>query len=177
MKYKLKENTEYIKIHGLQRSGTNYLTYLLKRNIGAEVLVNAGGWKHGHYCAPWVLDQEVHVVVMTKDPYSWLVSYYNYSKPNKTFSEFVRNQVVFGEDSGTPALYYAANPIQHWNNMYFHWSTIKINAKKLAMISYEALLKHPEEIIKQIARHFSITFDCEFFVDTNKTIVPQMNCQ
>ncbi len=72
-----------IKIHGLQRSGTNYLAYLINQNFDAKALVNAGGWKHGPYMAHWELGREVHVAVITKNPYAWLVSLYNYWGPKR----------------------------------------------------------------------------------------------
>jgi hypothetical protein len=38
---------KYVKIYGLQRSGTNYLKAILEKNFYCRVLQNIGGWKHG----------------------------------------------------------------------------------------------------------------------------------
>ncbi len=38
---------KYLKLYGLQRSGTNYLKYLLEQNFHVFVLQNWLGWKHG----------------------------------------------------------------------------------------------------------------------------------
>lgn len=43
---------DYIKIYGLQRSGTNYLKALLEHNFDVRVLQNIGGWKHGKVGTP-----------------------------------------------------------------------------------------------------------------------------
>jgi hypothetical protein len=146
-------------------------------------MINVGGWKHGHYCAPWCLGSEVDVVVLKKNPYSWLVSMYNYWGPKKdqpvgpdlsnvSFDTFVRGRVIFEKKAGSPFLYLAANPVQHWNNMYFHWSSIRINQKKLAIIPYEILLNNSEKVIAAIANHFRITKKPEPFIDARQVVVP-----
>lgn len=41
------EPAHFVKVQGLERSGTNYLAWLVRRNFAkAKVLVNATGWKH-----------------------------------------------------------------------------------------------------------------------------------
>jgi len=44
--------TTYLKLHGIARSGTNWLRAVLDANLMPEVrvLVNVLGWKHGY---PW----------------------------------------------------------------------------------------------------------------------------
>lgn len=185
----LKEDVEYIKIHGLQRSGTNYLTMLVNENLeNTECLVNAGGWKHGHYCAPWVLGREVHVLTIVKNPYSWLVSLYKYWSNNKhmvgpnltgvSFDQFVRNKTEFERQQGIPFLYRAANPVQFWNDMNFHWMSIRIDSKKSLMIPYEFLLENTEEVIKSIGIEFGIKTkenfnytDCKFEAGEEKPTI------
>jgi len=160
--FELQPNFEYIKIHGLQRSGTNFIAKLIDDNfIQCKSLINAGGWKHGPYCAPWTLGQEVHVVVIVKNPYSWLTSMYRYWGPHKTkpigmdlrganFSDFVQNRVVFEDGPGVPVLFRASNPVQYWNNMNFHWSSIQMNQKSLFVFQYEQILKQPEQFLRYL---------------------------
>lgn len=179
----LDPNIEYIKIHGLQRSGTNYLSHLINENFhGVKVLVNLGGWKHGHYVAPWAVGKEVHVLGIVKNPYSWLVSMFKYWGPDKTlrigpdlegitFDEFVRNRVFFERQKDIPFLYRAKNPVDHWNNMNFHWTSLRMNQKKLCMLGYEALLDNAESTTKKIGINLGLK-QKDVFVDSNNTFTP-----
>jgi len=179
----LDPKTEYIKIHGLQRSGTNYLSHLINENLeNAKVLVNLGGWKHGHYMAPWAIGREIHVLVIAKNPYSWLVSVYKYWGPNKklrigpdlagvSFDEFVRNRYYIERQKDIPYLYRCENPVQHWNNMNFHWTSIRMNQKRLFVISYESLLANPEDCIKSLGESMGLK-QKPSFVDSDRTFTP-----
>lgn len=174
--YKLKNDVEYIKIHGLQRSGTNYVQFLLNENLETEVLANIGGWKHGPYCFPWSLYQEVHIIVVVKNPYYWLFSLYNYWKEKKLgmnlencfFNQFLRSNTFFEQGKGIPCLYRASNPVQYWNNMNFHWCSIRMNTKKLLIIPYEAALENPEEIVNLISEELKINKKTNFKLTTKK---------
>jgi hypothetical protein len=165
--FQFEDNVEYIKIHGLQRSGTNYLAHLIDNNFeNTKALVNAGGWKHGCYCAPWTLGREVHVITITKNPYAWLVSLYNYWSNKKhgvgpdlrgvTFEEFLHKKIAFEKSSGAPYLLRAKNPVEHWNNMHYHWLSIVVNVKQSLIIPYEILLASPNEILDAIAQNLRL---------------------
>lgn len=162
---------EYVKIHGLQRTGTNYLAQLINDNFeNAKVLMNAGGWKHGHYCAPWSLGREVHVLTITKNPYAWLVSLYKYWRDGNTgpdlsktgFDLFLLQRAIFEEAAGTPYLLRASNPVQHWNNMNYHWLSIRMNTKQALAIPYEALLFDARGVIEQVGAAFGLKQKDEF---------------
>lgn len=163
-----------VKIYGLQRSGTNYLTYLLKENIeDVKVLVNEGGWKHGHY-----VESSAHHVIVTKNPYSWLVSVYEYwSSGNKIgpdlrgvpFGEFIHNRVYVEAQKGVPYLIRASNPVQHWNNMNFHW--LSVQTKSLFVAKYEQLLSEPQACVQRIASAFHGKLRATF-VACDKTTIP-----
>ncbi len=181
--FQLDPKIEYIKIHGLQRTATNYVSFLIDQNFtNTKSLVNAGGWKHGYYCAPWTLGQEVHVAVVVKNPYAWLVSLYDYWKtalfgPDLTdvsFEAFVRSPVVFEEAAGTPFFYRTANPVQHWNGMNFHWITLQANSKKICVVHSEALIHDAEGMVLQMAEYFGLkmAFDGPLVLDT---VVPPTN--
>lgn len=156
---------EYVKIHGLQRAGTNYLAHLINENFSdTESLMNVGGWKHGFYCAPWTLGQEVHVLTVVKNPYAWLLSLYKYWKATDigpdlshvSFDLFIRDKAVFEMQQGIPFLYRASNPVQHWNNMNFHWLSIRLNEKKCLTVPYEALLVETHGVLNAIGRDFGL---------------------
>jgi hypothetical protein len=176
-------NIEYIKIHGLQRSGTNYLSHMVNENFhNTKVLVNLGGWKHGHYVAPWAIGKEVHVIIVAKSPYAWLWSVYKYWGPDKKlrigpdltgigFDEFVRNRVFFERQRDIPFLYRARNPVDHWNNMNFHWTSLRLNNKKLYVVTYEGVLNAPERATKEIGMVLGLK-QKDVFVSSDKTFVP-----
>lgn len=169
--YVLKDKINYIKIHGLQRSGTNYISFLINNNfIDTECLINVGGWKHGHYCAPWSLGQEVHVVLVVKNPYAWLVSIYKYLKPSLSFGNFIKRPLVWGEPSGSPYLLRSCNPIQYWNDMNFHWMSVKMNNKKLCIIPYESVLRNVELSLKNISSYFDIPLNKPTLDSKNKML-------
>lgn len=179
----LQKDIEYIKIHGLQRSGTNYLSHLINENfIKTRTLVNFAGWKHGFYMAPWAMGKEIHVVGIVKNPYAWLVSVYNYWGPNRklnigpdlrgvSFNDFVRNRVVLEAQKDIPYLFRACNPVQHWNSMNFHWLSIRMNTKQSAVVTYEALLENPMLILANIGEKLGLKAT-EKFVDCNQTFTP-----
>jgi len=181
--FDLKKGVEYIKIHGLQRSGTNYLSHLINENFqNTQVLVNLGGWKHGPYMLPWAIGREAHVVGIVKNPYAWLVSVFKYWGPDKklrigpdltgiSFDEFVRNRCYLERQRDIPYLFRAENPVQHWNDMNFHWSSVRMNQKKLVMIAYEILLERPKDVITDLSKGLGIKMK-EHFVGSNETFTP-----
>ena len=64
-----------VKVHGLLRTGTNYVSALLGENLDVWVLgPEKGGWKHG----PIEQADDVSVVVVVKNPYTWLESFYQW---------------------------------------------------------------------------------------------------
>ena len=170
--FELNSDTNYIKIHGLQRTATNYVAYLIDQNFeSTKVLVNIGGWKHGQYCAPWTLGEEVNILVVTKNPYAWLVSMFNYLKPPYDFSKFIRSEIVLGESNGSPYFLRACNPIQHWNNMNFHWMTLRTNTKKLCLLPHEDLIKDTEGMMKSLGKCFDIK-QKEIFTNSKNIVEP-----
>lgn len=166
--FEMDPKTEYIKIFGLQRSGTNYLSHLINENFeNTKAMVNVGGWKHGYYAVPWAVGKELHIAAITKSPYAWLVSMYNYWGPKRkknigpdmrgvSFDHFVRNKAIFEKQRDIPFLIRAENPVQHWNDMNFHWSSIRMNGKKLCFVTYEAVLQDSNAILEAISTNLEI---------------------
>lgn len=175
--------TKLIKIHGLQRSGTNYIAHMLNENfIDVRCLINLAGWKHGFYCIPWQ-GKEVDVVVIAKSPYSWLASVYNYWKPPKklnigpnlndvSFDEFCHSKALFELQAGIPFLYRASNPIQYWNNLNYHWCTIRLNDHKLIVVNYESLLYDPKGTLSEISNSLNLKPKNDDFIEINHDFVP-----
>jgi len=79
-----------IKIWGLQRSGTNYITELIKINYSHEVLTNNPVWKH---CHPRICKGIDKHVAMVKDPYAWLYSYLRYAAIKEVNENIVKTEI------------------------------------------------------------------------------------
>lgn len=161
----MESGKKQIKLHGLQRSGTNYVNALLSNSLhNIDILVNRAGWKHGPYCAPWSLGYEVDVIVVAKNPYSWLVSLYKYWRSTNVgmdlsgveFDQFVRNRAIFEEQQGAPVLYRAVNPVQHWNNMHFHWLSIRMQRKRTLIVPYELSMTRPSMVVEMVAEELGL---------------------
>ncbi|MDQ3623176.1 MAG: hypothetical protein M3463_11895 [Verrucomicrobiota bacterium] len=145
----------YVKQYGLPRSGTNYLCYLLRRNYELRVLVNETGWKHGMISTPAEWRGKLLYLVTAKNPYSWLVSMHRFARKHPMmrrdvpFAEFLREPFVFrgraidGDNPQTLAMR-AANPVQFWNDMLFHWLEFLEVDGRGALLRYEDLLRDPE---------------------------------
>jgi hypothetical protein len=178
----LDRNIEYIKIYGLQRSGTNFISHLINENFPtAKALVNLGGWKHGHYFVPWAMGEELHCLTIVKNPYAWLV--YNYWGPHRKmnmgpelqgvpFEDFVKHKIFIEKQKHVPFLFRAINPVQHWNDMNFHWMSVRMNAKCMFVLPYEMTLSQPENVIKHISQKFNIKPIEKSVVSADKTFMP-----
>jgi hypothetical protein len=152
-----------IKIHGLLRSGTNYLETLLRRNFYVECLAPwEHGWKHG----PCEYSKTGRYLFLVKDPYAWLVSFRNWERlHNRTrtagLAEFAREAVTH------PRLAKAwdvSTPIQAWNRTLSGWRAVDGKANTL-FIRYEDLLRDLEAQLERVRRHFGLMMRRREFVD------------
>ena len=89
-----------------------------------------------------------------------------------SFDNFVRNKAIFELQRDIPYLFRASNPIQHWNNMYFHWMTVRMNAKNVCFIKYEELLSNPESTVDKIGQTFGLQRKSGTFVDSKNDFAP-----
>ena len=165
---------EQLSQFGLQRSGANFTHYLLTKNYDCEIdQRNGHTWKHGYYREyshdGIDFEQEKHVVITIKDPFSWLVSVYNYFKKyhKQDFPQFIRTKWAFEG-------YVNSNPIYHWNRMYDHWSTLMLDHKRVAVVKYEDLLKAPEHTLDAIAGKFKINKVGQSFIVPKNRINPSV---
>jgi len=163
-------NTSLIKIYGLQRSGTNYVSYLMNENfINSKMLVNIGGWKHGHY----IPCDKSNVITVFKNPYAWLWSVYKYWGPDKklnigpnlenvSFEEFIKSKAVFEPQNSIPYLIRAANAVEYWNNMNYHWLSIRVpDGIKVANITYESTIISLHSVLLQLMDLFDLVPKCK----------------
>lgn len=116
-----------IKQYGLQRSGTNYLRWLLEHNLHALVLTNCCGDKHSTF-KPQEFDKAKvrGIVVSVKNPYSWLVSLFRWGRKGRhynlatPFSLFLRTPVRNPQE---PSRLYRS-PIEWWCHLNRHWTAL-----------------------------------------------------
>ena len=167
-----------IKLYGLQRTFTNYLKFLLEKNYDCKVFASIGGWKHGFYNLPDSLGKELDVVICTKNPYAWLPSLHRYLKDFfegdlPVFSKWLRSPLVlfaYGLFNKGKIDYYirSANPVQHWNNMNYHWSTIQLQSHKLITSRYEDILADAELEVEGMSEILEIQRKSKKFIDEER---------
>lgn len=143
-----------VKEYGLHRSGTNFLRVLLQENYEVRVLTNIGGWKHGPFELPEQLGREVDCLISIKNPYAWLLSYYNYLHPQKdvAFDEFVRGAITIRNPLQPEKPMPRANPVEHWVKMNEHWLGFELKGKRKFIYRYEDVLADPYESIQGLVR-------------------------
>lgn len=169
-----------VKVFGIQRSGTNFLSILLQENYQVRVLVTTGGPKHDHYQVPLHMGMELKSVVCTKNPYAWLASIHKYCTehnlqdtplPMKEFvcNRFVIRRTLVGAHIDEFFRYTttrAANPVQYWNNYNFHWlrqaDSIGV---PYVILQYEKLLSDTKSYMEALANLLELErIDGEFYI-------------
>lgn len=128
----------YIKQHGVQRSCTNYIKFLIEQNcVDVTVLSDLFGDKHKRqlsvydWSKPWLKECDrvdsgfitsvrdayctgrFHYMVCVKDPYAWYVSFARY-----------RGKLKYGIDKQ-----HLVASIKQWNQMYDNWLNGKYPAR------------------------------------------------
>ena len=171
-----------IKIFGLQRTGTNWLRALLQRNYKVDVMVNQGGWKHGQIS--WFAQEWNYIIVLTKHPAAWLVSLWGHMNREyrgqdyftaQSLAEFIRHPFIIpGVTPPKPHKWRvrASNPIQHYNNTYYHWLSITPGPPYVSLIKYEELLAHPEEELDCLAHLMGLQRIGNEWDPVSKTVNP-----
>jgi hypothetical protein len=113
------------KVHGLLRTGTNYVSALLARNFPTFVFDSPGaGWKHG----PIEWDECTRFVVTIKNPYSWIVSFKNWEGIHErmgqqtSIEDFLKAPV---SHEMFASAWNARNPIDAWNKAITSWMSFQ----------------------------------------------------
>ena len=70
----------HAKVMGLERSGNNWLQFMLRKYKDLIRWHNSkdSGWKHGPYEVPKHLGQDVNVFLIVKHPLCWIPSFFRY---------------------------------------------------------------------------------------------------
>jgi len=105
-------NPYIISLHGLPRSGTNYLQFLLEQNFAIERLKIAG--KH----CPYQPKSYGKMIFISKHPIAWAYSIWNFRHGKKLWSEFI-GQPYVSEYSIAHMMF--ATPFHYWMAFNHHW--------------------------------------------------------
>lgn len=153
--YQLKfGNKPVVKVHGLLRTGTNYLTSLIDTNFDVFTLLSEeGGWKHG----PCEYKQQYYYVFIVKDPYSWIVSFKEWeeihlrSDERRSIGEFMQSTLTHDK---LAQAWDVPKPMDAWNKAIRSWSCYR-EYENAIFIRYEDLLVSYEAVLNQLREKFS----------------------
>ena len=146
-----------VKIHGLMRSGTNFLEFMLRNNLPLNVMVHQGSWKHNSINPNVKCDA---FALTHKNIFSWLLSIYSYAKSSKLFPNFSKDSL---EAFIRKPLHFKENEIelkhdniiQFWNQYYL--KSLGANTKVPKMVfSYENFILNPQTYLKKVAKVLKI---------------------
>ena len=132
-----------IKVYGVQRTGTNYVRALLRRNTDHTVLMHEFGWKHGK-AQPIVRPPDTQIVcalIIVKNPYSWLRSI-------ATWGDSERVEI---EKIGY-AKYYNDMYAHYVEFLQMHWAWMGYD--KATFVRYEDLLRDLRWSLEKICAVF-----------------------
>ena len=166
----------HIKIFGIQRTGTNYLQFLISHNIiirnTPTVLEDVGfkqggpGWKHGKIaCIPDITEEARQsanniAVIIIKNPYTWYTSIVKWTNGTEK-----HNYDDFGGQ--TPE-----HVFKNYNNLYMSHKNFLLGDNKQTvytdsiLIRYEDLILEPKNEIYRITKKFNLVVK-DNFMDTN----------
>jgi hypothetical protein len=115
------------KVYGIQRSGNNWLMWLLAANFRVNILGNKAGWTHGPVEFSKIRGID-HVFLVVKHPLCWLPSIYRF-----------RGKGAFG------AYVEKSDEIEKWNTRYTDWlnAAAKLNGTHFQVCRYEDWLADP----------------------------------
>lgn len=149
-----------VKQFGLKRSGTNWLYDLLTANFNVKVLTNGGGWKHGEYRVKRLLGHETDCVVISKDPFSWLVSMHRYRAKwgKESFARLVND----------------GDMIAHWSVLHRNWldAAARVRESVIAFIRYEDVLRSPKQTLQLLAGKLDIERSSGDWIIETRRVVP-----
>ena len=175
--------TSRLKIFGERNCGTNYLQKLAYDNLEVAILGGGVpvrfsrtkqnwfreffffltakrnlGWKHGvpniNHIKKFKHADSLHIVTITKNPYSFLLSLYKRpyhyvgEKPS-TFQEFLESPWILQNRDGINKKK-LDSPVELWNYKNAAYLGLQSHFDFVSNIRYEDLLSKPETIFKQV---------------------------
>jgi hypothetical protein len=129
------------------------------------------GWKHSLVKADVLaryrsIHNNLSVITLTKNPYSWALSLYRHPYHHKTgkisFEEFLERKWHTVRRENSPV--YFENPVSMWNKKSTSYIQIR-NTFNCANIKYEDLLNDPESIINMMSLKLGIHKKSDRFIN------------
>jgi len=171
-----------VKIFGERNSGTNYVAQLLEINFPIKILSGSPpywwerrfglgnlsmsgyffltgssnlGWKHA---VPTLRQAQLNdnvFVILTKNPYSWLLSlhkrpYHNWQAREIPFSEFIREPWSVMACEGLQGM--VSTPVDLWNRKHGAYLMLAKNARFGIVSRYEDILADPENFLLKFSK-------------------------
>ena len=135
-----------IKLHGLPRSGTNFLQKVLEANFFVRVCA-----QRKHFPAQYEVEQRVFI---TKHVVDWVLSFYEFAVKTKLYTgrtewaEYLRSGLA--PQFGVRNMWFA-NPAHVWNAYNHHY----LNHKDILHIQWEMLLDETkrERVLEFVGDH------------------------
>jgi hypothetical protein len=171
-----------VAVLGAFRSGTNYLRALLDGNYRVATIYHAYGWKHGfvpvHSPETDLVFARLPGIFVTKVPFAWLVSVYDYhctigrniAAPTE-WSAFLREPfTVFVQRRGEGPEYRFATPLDYWNGLNWNYLTASRSGYPLHHVRYEATLRDPEGMCGSIAEALQLARKTTAFYTPNNSV-------
>lgn len=177
----LQQKTSYIKIFGLQRSGTNAVCSFVEQSFNVNVLQNYLGNKHTPFdwktlesalgeiegfgltkseldeISKLVREKKLNFIINIKDPISWLGSYYKYQK-KKTLYKNPEANFEFSET-------FARRVLKAWEANILSWlSFFQKNPELCILIQHEEVLSGLERKLVEIETKFGLNRKTESLV-------------
>jgi len=151
-----------VKVHGLPRSGTNYLTKLIKLNF-PDVICASGselGWKHGPIAGP----SRRGFVVIVRHPLAWLEAFHHWEVAHgrstaETVGEFLVTDVSHPELVQT---WETADPLAIWNSASTSWLE---SPNQPEFVRYEDLLRDLSGTLDSALKSFGLEKPSTGYVD------------
>lgn len=143
-----------VKVYGLLRTGTNYMTRLLEINFDVFALQSTErGWKHG----PCEYSDSIRFVFLVKNPYSWIRSFWEWEKIHlrtdaRSLEAFMTQNITHPE---LRRRWHADTPIDAWNLSLKSWLTLR-DAGNVAFVRYESLLTGFDRQLLEIQDRLSL---------------------
>ena len=159
-----------MKVHGLLRTGTNYVSALLGENLDVVVLgPEKGGWKHG----PIQETDGVTVVVVAKSPYTWLESFYNWELIRERTKAATLTEFAFAPVSHPQlaSVWGATDPVDAWNRATASWLGAEENGDVL-VVRYEDVIADVGRELDRFTERFPTRRRHRVAVDIDSRVGP-----
>jgi hypothetical protein len=172
---------DFVRIVGLQTTGTNLMDKFISTNFHAKSL-SIGGWKHNIFSPEYLAkhynlhNKNVLKIVMVKHPLFWVqsMSKASYevkfrdtdpSNQARNLNLIVTSKLVVLRDSKTQkALWRYDNICKLWNTFY-SYAFAYAPQDSTIFIRYEDLLNHPEQIFEELGKYLNAKSDIVQIMD------------